>query len=190
MYGNRGGRFHRDDRTLGAARWKSKMWIICLLQFKGRRNDVFGKRYTDLFFVDETTALAAGHRPCFYCRRDAANAFIAAVGDAALDRAPKLDARLDVERRNGRAKRLHHAGIDALPDGAMFRDGARAFAVKGDAVLEWSFAGYLNRQQRPKGIDVPVLTPPTSLIALRNGYAPQWHPSAEGLRAGAGRSIC
>lgn len=154
------------------------MWIICRLQFKGRRNDVFGKRYTDLFFADEPTALAAGHRPCFYCRRDAANAFIAALGDPALDRAPKLDARLDAERRTGHAKRLHVMNIDALPDGAMFAEGERAFAVKGDAVLEWSFGGYVGKRARPVGLEAQVLTPPTSLLALRNGYAPEWHSSA------------
>ncbi|MFO1115026.1 MAG: hypothetical protein U1E28_05030 [Beijerinckiaceae bacterium] len=178
MYGNRGGRFHRDDRTLGASRWKSRMWIICLLQFKGRRNDVFGRRYTDLFFADEPTALAAGHRPCFYCRREAASAFIAALDDRQLDRAPKLDARLDAERRIGRAKRVHTMKIDDLPDGAMFAEGPKAFAVRGDAILEWSFSGYGKRAPRPKGGDVAVLTPPTTLVALRNGYAPQWHPTA------------
>lgn len=180
MYGNRGGRFHRDDRTLGAARWKSKQWIVCVLDFKGRRNDVFGKRYTDLFFVDEPTAFAAGHRPCFYCRRAAALAFVRAVGDPELVRAQKLDARLDGERRVGRDKRLHEAGLDDLPDGAMFLKDARAFAVKGDRILEWSFSGYRAAQARPKGVVVDALTPPTILRALGNGYAPQWHSSARG----------
>ena len=60
FYGNRGGRFHRDDRTLGSSRWKSKQWITCLCAFKGRRKVVFGPRFTDLFFLDEPTALAAG----------------------------------------------------------------------------------------------------------------------------------
>src|SRR5262249_5883937 len=75
IYGNRGGRFHRDDRTLGTRRWASRQWICCVLSFKGRRHEVWGRRYTALFFVDEVTALAAGHRPCFECRRAAATAF-------------------------------------------------------------------------------------------------------------------
>src|SRR5947199_10356022 len=75
MFGNRGGRFHRDDRTLGARRWASRQWICCVLSFKGRRHSVWGPTsYTDLFFLDEVTALAAGHRPCFECLRADANA--------------------------------------------------------------------------------------------------------------------
>ncbi len=76
--GNRGGRLHRDDQTLDGSRWKSKRWLICVCEFKGRRRDVWGRYYTELFFLDEPTALAAGHRPCFECRRQAAKAFIAA----------------------------------------------------------------------------------------------------------------
>ena len=73
--GNRGGRFHRADQTLGARRWASRQWICCVLQFKGRRHPVWSERYTALFFLDEVTALAAGHRPCFECRRADANSF-------------------------------------------------------------------------------------------------------------------
>ena len=71
LMGNRGGRLHRDDRTLSGSRWKTKHWIICVCAFKGRRRDVWGNIYTELFFLDEPTALAAGHRPCFECRRQA-----------------------------------------------------------------------------------------------------------------------
>ena len=105
FYGNRGGRFHRDDQTLGASRWKSKQWITCLCAFKNRRNVVFGRRYTDLFFLDEPTALAAGHRPCFECRRERALAFRRAVDPTGTMRAGELDRLLDAERRTGRAKR-------------------------------------------------------------------------------------
>ena len=73
--GNRGGRFHRDDRTLGRRRWASRQWICCVLRFKGRRHPVWRDRYTALFFLDEPTALAAGHRPCFECRRADEKAF-------------------------------------------------------------------------------------------------------------------
>lgn len=71
--GNRGGRFHRDDRTIGPRPWASRQWICCVLSFKGRRRTpLMGRGYTELFFLDEVTALAAGHRPCFYCRRERA----------------------------------------------------------------------------------------------------------------------
>jgi hypothetical protein len=76
--GNRGGRFHRDDRTLGVRRWVSRSWICCCLEFKGRHRNVWGAGYTELFFLDEPTALAAGHRPCFECRRKDAQAFAVA----------------------------------------------------------------------------------------------------------------
>jgi hypothetical protein len=176
FYGNRGGRFHRDDQTLGSSRWKSKQWIACLCDFKGRKNVVFGKRYTDLFFMDEPTALAAGHRPCFECRRERAKAFFHALDPAGTLRAPEIDRRLDLERRNGRAKRTHALPLDDLPDGAMFADGGRAFAVKGATVLAWSFAGYSSPRPRPRREIVEALTPPTILQALRNGYAPEWRP--------------
>lgn len=178
FYGNRGGRFHRDDQTLGASRWKSKQWITCLCAFKDRRNVVFGRRYTDLFFLDEPTALAAGHRPCFECRRERALAYRKSVDPTAALRAGDLDRRLDAERRDGRAKRRHDLPIDALPDGAIYADGARAFAILAKSVLPWSFAGYGAPAQRPRGCTVACLTPPTSLAALSAGYAPEWHPSA------------
>ncbi|MEO1001299.1 MAG: hypothetical protein AAFW69_11970, partial [Pseudomonadota bacterium] len=78
--GNRGGRFHRDDRTLGRRRHASRAWIYCVLNFKGRRRAVMGPGYTELFFLDEPTALAAGHRPCFECQRARAIAFAEAWG--------------------------------------------------------------------------------------------------------------
>ncbi len=176
FYGNRGGRFHRDDQTLGTSRWASKQWITCLCAFKGRRNVVFGKRYTDLFFLDEPTALAAGHRPCFECRRMRARAYRDAIDPMA--RAGDLDRRLDAERREGRAKRTHRIAIDDLPDGAMYADGPQPVAVRSGHALPWSFSGYRAAAPRPRGLTVDCLTPPTSLAALAAGYAPEWHESA------------
>src|SRR5262245_10377094 len=76
LMGNRGGPLHRPDQTLGARRWVSKAWICCRLEFKGRRRQVMSPgKYTELFFLDEATALAAGHRPCFECRRAEAEQF-------------------------------------------------------------------------------------------------------------------
>src|SRR3954447_17208275 len=123
LFGNRGGKFHRDDRTLGKRRWASRQWICCVLSFKGRHRAVWGRGYTELFFVDEVTALAAGHRPCFECRRADAKAFAAAFalgrGSEAVPRAPEMDCLLHAERLDGRAKRRHRLPIDGLPDGAF-----------------------------------------------------------------------
>jgi hypothetical protein len=182
LMGNRGGRFHRDDRTLGARRWASPQWICCRLAFKQRHRTVWGAGYTELFFLDEVTALAAGHRPCFECRRKDAEAFAEAwrnaFGLAERPRAGEMDRVLDAERRDGRSKRLHRMAIDDLPDGAFVaRDGA-ALAVRSGSLLRWTASGYTERMERPRSTTVDVLTPPTIVRVLAAGYAPQWHPSA------------
>jgi hypothetical protein len=181
--GNRGGRFHRDDRSLGRRRWASRSWICCRLAFKGRQRAVWGAGYTELFFLDEPTALAAGHRPCFECRRaDAvafAAAFVRANGVAAPPRAADIDARLHAERLDGNAKRTHRLAIDDLPDGAFVTfAGQGALALRGDRLLSWTPAGYAARRRRPRGILVEVLTPPAILAVLSAGYRPHWHASA------------
>jgi hypothetical protein len=185
FFGNRGGRFHRDDRTLGRRRWVSRCWICCVLAFKGRHRDVWGRGYTELFFLDEPTALAAGHRPCFECRRADAKAFAATFGrgqgSKAVPRAPEMDRVLHAERLDGRAKRRHRWPIDELPDGAFLtlaNEPGRAFAVRGDSLLQWASTGYTGRRTRPRGITVDVLTPPAIVGALASGYRLHWHPSA------------
>src|SRR6185312_15576762 len=136
LMGNRGGRLHRDDQTLSGSRWKTNHWLICVCEFKGRRRDVWGRFYTELFFLDEPTALAAGHRPCFECRRKDATAFAdlwrVANKLGAVPRAPAMDAILHAERLDGRGKRRHRREIDDLPDGAFVALDDAAFAVLGD----------------------------------------------------------
>jgi hypothetical protein len=180
--GNRGGRFHRDAKTLTARRWASRQWICCVLDFKGRQRDVWGRFYTELFFLDEPTALAAGHRPCFECRRKDAQAFAERWGEARrLDARPYADA-MDVvlqgERLHGRAKRMHRRNIDILPDAAFVAMDGAAFAIRGSSILRCSPEGYSARRRRPRGITVDMLTPPSIVAVLSAGYQPQWHPSA------------
>lgn len=182
LFGNRGGRIHGDDRTLTRRRWTSRAWICCRLAFKGRHRDVWGRSYTELFFLDEPTALAAGHRPCFECRRADALAFAAAWGRAyglaAPPRAGEMDAVLHAQRLEGRRKRRHRAVLDDLPDGAMIAQGDEPFAVRDHALLPWSFAGYGTPRPRPRGLDVDLLTPPAIVAVLSAGFRPHWHPSA------------
>src|ERR1700729_3026214 len=106
LFGNRGGRFHTDTRTLTRRRWASRQWICCVLDFKNRQRDVWGRYYTELFFLDEVTALAAGHRPCFECRRKDAEAFAGAWQQAfklpQRPRADVMDLVLHAERLDGR----------------------------------------------------------------------------------------
>lgn len=180
--GNRGGHIHRDDRTLGNRRYASKQWICCRLDFKGRQRSVWGGGYTELFFLDEVTALAAGHRPCFECRRAPALAFAGAWQRAVGYRpsAPAMDHILHAERLIGREKRTHRRNIDDLPDATMIVLEGAAFAVRGDAILRWSPAGYTERCVRPVSTIVDVLTPPSIVTVLAAGYAPHWHPGAAG----------
>jgi hypothetical protein len=181
--GNRGGRFHRDDRSLGARRFVSRAWICCRLEFKGRRREVWGKGYTELFFLDEPTALSAGHRPCFECRRQDAQTFSAAfargLGWATPPRAAEMDRVLHAERLERRSKRRHHLAIDGLPDGAFVALHGSAWAVRGGWLLRWTPSGYAVRNERPRSTTVKVLTPPCMVAVLSEGYAPCWHPSVE-----------
>jgi hypothetical protein len=181
--GNRGGRFHTDAKALTSRRWASRQWICCVLDFKGRHRDVWGRFYTELFFLDEPTALAAGHRPCFECRRGDALAFAEkwreANGLRARPRAGEMDELLHRERLQGRAKRLHRQDIDSLPDGAFIALEEGAFAVHGNSLLRWTPEGYREHKRPPCAGAVDVLTPPAILAVLSAGYCPRWHPGAE-----------
>jgi hypothetical protein len=176
LMGNRGGRFHRPDQTLGARRWTSKQWIACVCAFKGRERTVWGESYTELFFLDEVTALAAGHRPCFECRRADAEAFRAAFGEGRRLSAPQMDEILHAQRLDGAGKRLHETTFEILPDGCITALDGSPFALCGEFLLPWSFAGYGPPRKRPASGRVLALTPPAIIGALRAGYAPLWAP--------------
>lgn len=184
FFGNRGGKFHRDDRKLGCRRHASKAWICCRLSFKGRQRDVWGRYYTELFFLDEPTALAAGHRPCFECRRTEATAFAEKFpGMAGRTRAGEMDQRLHRERLavDGRSKRLHPVLLEDLPNGTFVTlSGNEPFAVRGNSLLRWSPAGYIEKLRRPSG-NAMMLTPPAITQVLARGYAPHWHESSVSL---------
>lgn len=189
MMGNRGGCFHLPDRTLGARRWATRQWIACVLQFKGRHREAMmqANRYTELFFLDEATALAAGHRPCFECRRRDAEHFAAlwaeTCGWPAPARAPEMDMTLHAERAGPQGRKItYRAQLAALPDGAFVRiaDGAvaQAYLIDGNRLLAWSPAGYGAATPVPKRRDVEVLTPRSIVAVLSAGYRPMLHPSA------------
>jgi hypothetical protein len=187
LMGNRGGRIHDCTRELTRRRWASRTWICCRLAFKSRHREVWGTGYTELFFLDETTALAAGHRPCFECRRAAALAFATAWARACGVETPPSAAQMDRilhdERLQGHTKRLHPP-CSALPDGAFIvirSESGTPYAVRRDGLLRWTPSGY--EEARPRaGADIAhVLTPPAILAALAAGYTPLWHASAERL---------
>lgn len=188
--GNRGIIHDPATRTLLPRRWTTRAWITCVCDFKGRRREVMATRsWTELFFLDEATALAAGHRPCFYCRRADALAFRAAWtrgNGGPPPRAPQIDVVLHRERLDGNGrKRLHPlpAALDALPDGAMIAAGAKAFLMVGGRLLRWSARGYEAVSAPPAA--AMLLTPPSTLHALAAGYRPRMHASASLLRPGS-----
>jgi len=182
--GNRGIIHDPATRTLLRRRWTSRAWIVCSCQYKGVRREVMATQsWTELFFLDEATALAAGHRPCFLCRRDAAKRFGAAWAEGnggAPPAACEIDVVLHKERLDGKRKRLHSlAGPpQSLPDGAMVAAGDRAYLVAGGQLLLWTPDGYRPMQALPM-ID-GMLTPPSTLRALAGGYHPALHGSATG----------
>ena len=181
LFGNRGGRFHRDERTLGKRRWVSRQWICCVLSFKGRQRDVWGRYYTELFFLDEVTALSAGHRPCFECRRADATAFAEKWSERKGGSFPyveEMDRVLQAERLDGRAKRTHEMPLENMPDGAFIARDGSSYAVRGSHLLRWSESGYVEKIARRRGTS-NVLTPPSIVDVLAAGYQPQWHPSAD-----------
>src|SRR5882672_9220709 len=164
LMGNRGGRIHNDDKWLTKRRWTSRQWICCVLEFHGRQRNVWGRYYTELFFLDEVTAFAAGNRPCFECRRKDAERFAALFsGKPKRASAPAMDKVLHAERLDGKAKRLHRRRIDTLADGAMIALDGDAFAVRGKRLLRWTPSGYSGTQARPRATQVDVLTPPSIL---------------------------
>lgn len=172
--GNRGGRLHAPDRTLGRRRWTSRRWIVCLCAFKDRRREVWGAGYTELFFLDEPTALAAGHRPCFECRREAAMAFLAAFAGAP-GQVDAMDAALHREQLDeGGSKRVWRTRLSTLPDGAFVVLNGRPHGLRDGRLRAWSFAGYGPPAANDGNAELDVLTPPSTVAALAAGYRPVW----------------
>lgn len=181
LTGNRGIIHDPATRTLLKRRWSSKAWIACVCDFRGRRRKVMATQsWTELFFLDEATAFAAGHRPCFYCRRADAVAFRDAWMRAHRMKsamAKDIDAVLHAQRLDDRTKRLHfvRGSALALPDGAMVAQGDVCFLIVRGKAWRWSFSGYrLTREN----LDIAkLLTPPSTIRAFAAGYSPVMHAS-------------
>lgn len=188
LMGNRGN-LHDDNRNV-VRPWKHKNWVACRL-WPPRRGDtarplMHPGKYTELFFLDEATALAAGHRPCGSCRRDDANRFGAAWQAAIGPSSPVkgvVDRRLHADRvAPGRTKRTYTAEVAALPDGVMFAvDGGARLLWQGRQ-LAWDWAGYTDAGPRPTGGVVEVLTPAAIAAVIAAGYVPAVHESAAARR--------
>jgi hypothetical protein len=185
VYGNRGCLHDAEGRI--RRRYNGRRWIACRLEFRGRRRSALMQpgRYTELFFLDEATAFAAGHRPCAECRRADYDRFVAAWRTLHPDDtgADAIDARLHRERLepSTRGQRRHTAALDGLPDGAFVLQNGAPRLVLGTELLAWSAAGYGGRAPRPAGASAVLLTPPSLVEVLRAGWAPEvplLHPTA------------
>ncbi len=179
-----------DDERRLARHHNGSLWIICVPEFRGWRHPLDQPhRWTPLFFLDDAVALAAGHRPCSTCRRDAYLSYRDALS-AALDRdraigAIEINGRLNAERlRPGRGivrgsdRRLWVAALEELPDGTVVvGEGGDPRLIRGDSTWKFSFDGWTDPRPRPLGESVEVITPPTSVAALQHGFEPVLHPS-------------
>ena len=180
VYGNRG--CLHDDAGRIRRPFNGRRWIACRLEFKGRRRHPLMKpgRFTELFFLDEATAWAAGHRPCAECRREDYNRFRALWRDPTAG-ADEIDAVLHEERLDGRAQRQRVAPLDEQPDGTFVLHDDVPHLVFRDALLRWSASGYTAREPRKPRLSVPVITPPSLVAILQIGWTssvPFVHPSA------------
>lgn len=178
--GNRGILHDPETQTIRRMSWATEGWVICTLApLPGRqkRTRLMTKgRWTELFFLDEATALAAGHRPCYACRKHEAMAFRDAVG---VDKISMLNTLINTEMKphlQVRSSKPREGCIPAdLPDGAMFSSGGKAYLKWLDAASPWSFHGYGVPQKLPDSGE--RLTPRASCTALANGFEPVLHPS-------------
>jgi hypothetical protein len=179
--GNRGIIHDPATKALLNRRWATKTWLVCSCEYKGIHRDVWaGRSWTELFFLDEAVALAAGHRPCFEFRREAAqrfrDAWTAAKGGARPS-AKVMDAVLHEERLERGHKRVHRipAPLAALPDGAMVVAAGAAFLLHSGRAYRWTNDGYAPPAQLPHADG--LLTPPSTVMALGAGYRPALHPT-------------
>jgi hypothetical protein len=175
VFGNRG-RLHDEERRIRRSH-DGRRWIACRLEFRGRQREPMPiGRYTGLFFLDDATALAAGHRPCAECRREDYRSYLELADAAGAD---ELDRRLHAERLGPEPVR----DFAALPDGAFVRLDDQPWLVLGRELLRWTPGGYAER--RPATGRAPVITPSTSVLVLASGWTgslPLIHPSGASAR--------
>jgi hypothetical protein len=188
LMGNRGGAIHNDRREI-VRQFKSQRWIACLLEFKGIRRTLMSPHlYTELFFLDEAVAFAAGHRPCAECRRERFIDFKNSWkrSDDADPRAPLLAPEIDLElhrsrmdRRGGRV--TYEADLQSLPNGCFVKIEESAYLIWGDALFLWTPEGYAKKEGRPNRLTVTVLTPKPIVQCFQRGLEPATHVSLRTL---------
>jgi len=185
IMGNRGGGFHREDQTLKDRHWASRHWIVCVLSFNdSKRKLIQPGLYTELFFLDEATALAGGHRPWFKCRREEAGRFrdclVGAGRLKAGDKADTIDTQAagEIQTILGGVQDREIVDPASLPNGAICAAGGLTWLKHADAAPQWFISGSGAEERRhPPG---KRLTPRITCIALHAGYAPVLHSLVNG----------
>lgn len=181
LMGNRG-ILHDDARRI-VRHWQVRRWLACSTEFRGRHREIMRPHsYTELFFLDEATAFAAGHRPCAECRhaeyQQFRNLWAICFGEPVS--ADTVDRHLHLDRIQGRSgKRVYSEDVGGLPDGAYVALNGRAWLVWGSRLFAWSARGYTERRKRPAHGEVEVLTPRSTIAVLAAGYRSAIHPSAQ-----------
>ncbi|MCA0327328.1 MAG: hypothetical protein LCH89_17260 [Proteobacteria bacterium] len=185
LMGNRGILHGSSNEIL--RQWAHKSWVTCLLSYKGiKRPKPFSPgNYSELFFLDEATAFAAGHRPCTFCQRERSMSFKKAWLSANVPieqqsnfRLSSLDAQLHQERvANGGSKNTYEAHVSELPNGTIFQHSGHAYLIADGACRQWSFQGYAVSQSPPSSAMVSVLTPRSVVAAFLQGFQPKVHPA-------------
>ncbi len=179
LMGNRGC-LHDGEQRIRRA-FACARWIICVLEFRGRHRTIMRPgHYTELFFLDEATALAAGHRPCAECQRARYNLF-RETWAASRPQADEIDRVLHAERLNAeRRKRTYLAPVSELPAGVFVADGEGIpYLVLDERLVRWEPGGYTRSIPKPPGADFQVLTPASTVRAISLGYPVTFHPSAK-----------
>ncbi len=180
LTGNRGIIHNAEKRIVRP--WQVKRWIACALDFRGRKREVMQpNRWTNLFFLDESTAFSAGHRPCAECRNADYKRFrtLWETVHGQTAGADAIDAVLHANRLNERRKRTYHAPIDTLPDGTFIAIDCEPWLIWGDERLQWSDTGYVEKRKRESSVEVEVLTPKPIVDVFDAGYRPAIHPTAQ-----------
>ena len=182
VYGNRG--CLHDDAGRIRRSHNGRRWIACRLEFRGwlRRPLLQPGKFTELFFLDEATAMAAGHRACALCRREDYNRLGAIWRELHPEQtgADAIDAQLHGERLSGRGRRIHDVAAADLPDGAFVLHEQEPWLVLGGELRRWTPVGYDRRVRRPTGPALAI-TPPSLVGVLRSGWeplVPLLHPTA------------
>lgn len=182
LTGNRG-IIHGPDRVLGPRRWSHHAWICCTLDWQSRTREVMtGRNWTELFFLDEAVAFAAGHRPCGYCRRAAYQSFVAAWERQAGARpsAKQMDKNLHAARiiPRQRTQQTYQADLSDLPAGAMIMQDGHPHLLGTDHMQAYRPTGYMPAIDRPRAGTTEVLTPRPTVAVLQAGYDLAVHPTA------------